>query len=45
MDYDIVYDVLSFNIKYTSPEKDKEIELWRSDWGGIQFQEGQVSLR
>ena len=45
MDYDIVYDVLSFCIKYTSPEKDTEIKLWRSDWGNIQFQEGQVSLR
>ena len=45
MDYDIVYDVLSFCIKYTSPEKDTEIKLWRSDWGNIQFQGGQVSLR
>ena len=42
MDYDIVFDVLSFCIKYTQGSKDEEIKLWRSDWGSIQFQDGYV---
>ena len=42
MDYDIVFDVLSFCIKYMPDSKDEEIKLWRSDWGSIQFQEGYV---
>ena len=44
MDYDIVFNVLSFCIKYSSPAKDNEIKLWRSGWGSIQFQEGYIEI-
>ena len=39
-DYDIVFDVLSFNVKYLSSDRKDEIKLWRDDWGSIQFQNG-----
>ena len=44
MDYDIVYDVLSFEIKYLDMKFRKEIELWRSDWGRIQFMDGEIKV-
>lgn len=43
-DYDIVFDVLSFEIAYTSQSKKEKIKLWRQDWGSIQFQNGFVKL-
>ena len=40
MDYDIVYNVLSFEIAYIDSKSRKEIQLWRNGWGNIQFQQG-----
>ena len=44
MDYDIVFDVLSFCIKYSDSDKKNEIKLWRDDWGRIQFQDGYIKI-
>ena len=40
IDYDIVYDVLSFEIAYIDQVTKKEIKYWRDGWGNIQFQDG-----
>ena len=44
MDYDIVYGVLSFDIKFMSKAEKREILLWRDDWGRIQFHNGYANL-
>ena len=44
MDYDIVYGVLSFDVKYLNKTEKNEILLWRDDWGRIQFQNGYVDV-
>ena len=44
VDYDIVFDVLSFNVKYLDLERQEEIKLWRDDWGSIQFHDGFIQL-
>ena len=44
MDYDIVYGVLSFSVKYINSAKNKEILLWRDDWGRVQFRDGFISI-
>lgn len=45
VDYDIVFDVLSFNIEYISKKAKNEIKLWRDDWGSIQFQNGFIEIQ
>ena len=44
IDYDIVFDVLSFNVKYLDSDRQEEIKLWRDDWGSIQFQDGFIQI-
>ena len=44
VDYDIVFDVLSFNVKYLDRDRQEEIKLWRDDWGSIQFQDGFIQI-
>ena len=45
IDYDIVFDVLSFNIEYINHSAKNEIKLWRDDWGSIQFQNGFIDVK
>ena len=44
IDYDIVFDVLSFQVKYLSSDRKEEIKLWRDDWGSIQFRDGFIKI-
>jgi len=43
-DYDVVYDVLSFEVIYADIEKKKPIILWRQGWGNCNFINGEVQL-
>ena len=45
IDYDIVFDVLSFNIEYINHSAKNEIKLWRDGWGSIQFQNGFIDVK
>ena len=44
MDYDIVFNVLSFDISFLSRAHREPIKLWREEWGTCQFQEGDITL-
>jgi lipopolysaccharide transport system ATP-binding protein len=43
-DYDVVYNVLSFEICYSDYLKKTPIVLWRDNWGNCNFQEGSVKI-
>ena len=42
IDYDIVFNVLSFEICYLTQERKDPIKLWRDGWGCCQFQKGEI---
>ena len=44
-DYDVVYNMLDFEIKYIEKLKRKPIQVWRDEWGDIQLQKGEVIIK
>lgn len=44
IDYDIVYNTLLFEVKYTNKETRNPILLWREDWGNCRFLDGNVEI-
>lgn len=44
IDYDIVYDMLSFEVKYSNKEKKNPILTWRDGWGNIDLKNGLVTV-
>lgn len=43
-DYDIVYGMLDFEIKYISKKLDNPIKTWRQGWGSIELKDGIVEI-
>ena len=43
-DFDIVYDMLGFEIKYISNKEKNLILTWRDGWGNVDFKDGQVEI-
>lgn len=43
-DYDVVYDMLSFEVKYIDHLTKKPIQVWRDEWGVLHIQKGQVVI-
>lgn len=44
MDYDIVYEMLSFEVKYITCQKKDLIQTWRDGWGNIEMKDGQIEI-
>ena len=45
IDYDVVYQTLSFEILYTDKVSLSPIKLWRDSWGNCHFQNGTISIQ
>ncbi len=44
IDYDVVYDVLSFEIAFQDKETHSPLTFWRSEWGNIKYSDAMVSI-
>ena len=43
-DYDVVYDMLLFEVKYIDHLTKRPIQVWRDEWGVVHYQKGIVSV-
>ena len=43
-DYDVVYDMLDFEVKYLNKQTKQPITVWRDEWGYIQYRNGIVTI-
>lgn len=43
-DYDVVYDMLMFEVKYIDHLTKRPIQVWRDEWGVLHLQKGEVSV-
>lgn len=43
-DYDVVYDMLLFEVKYIDRLSKRPIQVWRDEWGVVHYQNGTVSI-
>jgi len=43
-DYDLVYNMLSFEIKYIDKETKRPIQVWRDEWGLLHLQKAQIMI-
>jgi len=44
IDYDVVYDMLMFEVKYIDHLTKKPIQVWRDEWGVLHLQKGKLSI-
>ena len=43
-DYDIVYNMLGFEVKYIDKETKRLIQVWRDEWGLLHLQKAQIMI-
>ena len=45
MDYDVVYNVLIFDVEYADKEHRMPLSLWRDSWGPCNFRNGSIRMK
>lgn len=43
-DYDVVYDMLDFEVKYIEKSTKRPITVWRNEWGNLQYRDGNIDI-
>ena len=43
-DYDVVYDMLLFEVKYIDKQSKRPIQVWRDEWGVLHLQKGYIEI-
>lgn len=43
-DYDVVYNMLSFEVKYIDKQTKRPIQVWRDEWGALHLQQAVIEI-